>query len=481
MNLRRSLIFAALALLTAACTASPSDGAPAPSPAESPPDPPAVLQQAAGPTDPARKLTTAPGGTVTVEVVPQYETVFSGDRTLDVLLRLSGTGDAPAQRPPLDLALVIDRSGSMSGDKLRSVKEAALKLLERLTERDRVSLMSYSSSVETHTTRLPVDAEGREALRNHVLRISSNGMTALGPAMFQALQTLERADGGDLRLAHVMLLSDGIANVGESRPQILGARAAGAFTHGVTVSTLGVGLDYNEDLMTRLADQGGGRYHFIRDNTATAQVLDDEMNGLVATVARRVELDISMLPGVDVAQVFGYPLSKDGRTAHVRVGTLGAGQTREILVRLTLPEGAAKHLDLGKLGVRFMDIPADGVARRIDVPLAVATTPDQKLARATERAEVTVRAAELESAAQLETAARAADRGDFSGASSSLQVAIGSLQKQAQKMPGSQKLRAQLEELKDAEGDIEEAKGSESARKAYTKKYKAKAYKSRKQ
>ncbi len=480
MDLRRSLLFAALAVLATACTASPSNGAPAPSPTESTPEAPPVLQQASGPVDPARKLTTAPGGTVTVEVVPQYETVFAGDRTLNVLLRLSGTGDAPAERPPLDLALVIDRSGSMSGDKLRSVKEAALKLLDRLGERDRVSLLSYSSNVQAHTTRLPVDAEGREALRNHILRINSSGMTALGPAMFQALETLGRTDGGDLRLAHVMLLSDGIANVGESRPQILGARAASGFTHGITVSTLGVGLDYNEDLMTRLADQGGGRYHFIRDNTATAQVLDDEMNGLVATVARGVELDLSLLPGVDVAQVFGYPMAKDGNTAHVRVGTLGAGQTREILVRLTLPPGGARHLDLGKLGVRFLDVPADGAARRIDVPLAVATTPDQKLARATERTEVTVRVAELESAAQLETAARAVDRGDFSGASNSLQVAIGQLEEKAKKMPGSKKLRDQLADLKSAEGEIVQAKGSAMARKAYTKKNKAKAYKSRK-
>ena len=204
------------------------------------------------------------------------------------------------------------------------------------------------------------------------------------------------------------------------------------------------------------------------------------MNGLVATVARGVELDLSLLPGVDVAQVFGYPMAKDGNTAHVRVGTLGAGQTREILVRLTLPPGGARHLDLGKLGVRFLDVPADGAARRIDVPLAVATTPDQKLARATERTEVTVRVAELESAAQLETAARAVDRGDFSGASNSLQVAIGQLEEKAKKMPGSKKLRDQLADLKSAEGEIVQAKGSAMARKAYTKKNKAKAYKSRK-
>ena len=478
MRAHRWPLFAAAALAIAACNTTPSSGAPVPEPTV--PEPAAVLQQASGPVEPAHKLKTAPGGTVTVEVVPQYETVFAGDRTLNVLLRLTGTGDAPAKRPPLDLALVIDRSGSMTGDKLRSVKEAALKLVERLGDRDRVSLMSYSNEVQSHTTRLPVDAEGREALRRHILGIRSNGMTALGPAMIRALQTLERAEPDGLRLSHVMLLSDGIANVGETSPQTLGVRAASAFTHGVTLSTLGVGLDYNEDLMTRLADQGGGRYHFIKDGAATAQVTDDELNGLVATVARAVEIDLTAPAGVRVEQVFGYPTTTDGTTSHVRVGTLGAGQTREILVRLPLPGDAAEHLDLGKLAVRFSDVPADGVARRIDVPLAVRTTPDQKVARATERTEVTVRVAELLSAAQLEAAARATDRGDYDQATSSLQMAIGQLEQKAKKMPRSRKLKAQLAELKDAEAEVTQARGSAKARKAYTKKYKAKAYKSRK-
>ena len=480
MTARRSLPFIAAALLAFACSSTPSNGAPGPIEPGSKNEAPKVLQQATGPVDPARKLTTAEGGTVTVEVIPQYETVFAGDRSLNLLLRLTGTGDAPKERPALDLALVLDRSGSMSGDKLRAVKEAALKLIDRMSDRDRVTLMSYSSSVQTHTTRLPVDAAGREALRNHVLRISSNGMTALGPAMIRALGTLSGAERDGLRLAHVMLLSDGIANVGETNPQTLGRHAAGSFSHGITVTTLGVGLDYNEDLMTKLADQGGGRYHFIKDGEATAAVLDDELNGLVATVARSVELDLSALPGVAVDQVYGYPLARDGSTAHVRVGTLGAGQTREILVRLTLPPSLPKHVDLGKLAVRFSDVNADGINRRIDVPLAVATTPDAGLARATERAEVTVRVAEIESAAQLETAARAADRGDFAAASSSLQVAIGSLKQEAKKRPKNKKIARQLAELQDAEDEIADAKGSSAGRKAYTKKYKAKAYKSRK-
>ncbi len=481
MSLRHLLPITAIAAL-AACyvpeggSAEAAPGAQPEVPAEKP-----VLQQAAGPVEPARKLQTAPGGTVTVEVVPQYDAVFVGDRELNVLLRLTGTGDAPAQRPPLDLALVIDRSGSMSGDKLRSVKEAALKLLQQLGPDDRVSLSTYGSEVTTLTTRLPVDDRGRAVLRDYVLGIRSDGMTALGPAMARALEALEAGvDGGaGSRLAHVLLLSDGIANVGESRPAALGARAAQGFTHGVTVSTLGVGLDYNEDLMTKLADQGGGRYHFVKDDAETAKVLQDEMSGLVATVARSVEVELAAAPGAEVLRVFGYPLTTRDGIAQIRVGTLGAGQTREIVLRMRLPEGGAGTLDLGKLAVRFSDLPADGVARRIDVPVAVRTTHDKAEATASERPEVSVRVAEVESAAQLEMAARAADRGDFAGAGSSLQVAIDDLEKKQAAKP-SPKLARQLMDLKEARGELEEAQQSSAGRKGYTKKFKAKAYKARK-
>ena len=486
----RQLAYVCVLLAAAACSA-PTGGEPAKPSGGEPVKPVAanapgaegakpVLQQAAGPVEAARKLKTTTGGAVTMEVVPQYETVFTGDRELNVLLRLKGTGDAPKKRPPLDLALVIDRSGSMSGDKLRAVKEASLKLLDRLGPEDRVTLTSYSSDVSTHTTRLSVDDRGKEVLRGHVLGIRSTGMTALGPALIRAVENLGAGGRDDVRTAHVMMLSDGIANVGETKPEVLGRRSALAFNQGITVSTLGVGLDYNEDLMTRLADQGGGRYHFIKDAAATAQVLDDEMNGLVATVARGVEVRVAgATAGVEVVKAFGYPTTKDDGATRVRIGTLGAKQTREVMLRLRLPESAAGTLDVSQFVVRYTDVAADGVERTIDSKLAVKVSADQKVSRGTERAEVTVRVAEVESAAQMEMAARAADRGDFGAANSSLQMAIQDLEQKSRRLP-SPKLKKQIADLKEAQGEVKQARSSASARKAYTKKFKAKAYKARK-
>jgi Ca-activated chloride channel family protein len=297
--------------------------------------------------------------------------------------------------------------------------------------------------------------------------------------MMRALGATEAGKRDDLRMAHVMLLSDGLANVGEKNPQALGQRAAAAFAAGVSISTFGVGLDYNEDLMTRLADQGGGRYHFIKDSEAIAGVLDDEMKGLVATVARGIEISFQLADGTKVSKVFGYATGTNDGVVTSRVGALAAQQTREMVVRLDLPTMKAGDVDLGSLSVAFKDVVADGVAQRVDVPVKLTVTDDEAASKKSERVEVTVRVAELEAADTLEIAARAADRGDFAGAGNSLQLAIDKLKAQVRATP-SAKLSREIVDFEAAQGELVQARSSSRARKGYTKKFKARAYQSRK-
>lgn len=470
-------------LLLVACQApeSPPAAPEAPPKAEQPAGPATAAPLAAAepalappPAPPKR-----PQGALAVDLVPQYGKLLAGgEQAIHLLVRLEGQGDAPAARPPLDLAVVLDRSGSMQGDKIRAVKQAALELLDKLGPDDRVTLISYSSDVRTHTTRLPVDAAGKKTLREALLALQADGMTALGPATVQALEVLEQAQG-ETRMAHVLLLSDGLANVGERTPAALGARAAAGFNRGVSLSTLGVGLDYNEDLMTKLADQGGGRYHFIRDEAAVSAVLDDELKGLVATVARGIELELATTGGAELLKAFGYPTTTDDGVTRVRIGAVGAGQKREVVLRLRAPAVAPPHLDLGKLAVHFTDIAADGQIRRVDVPLRLEVTAEAAEHEASEHKDVTVRVAEVESAEQLEMAASAAERGDFDAAGSTLQIAIDDLKQKVQRAP-SPKLQKQLESLEEARREVGQARHSDEGRKGYSKKYKARAYSNKK-
>ncbi len=416
-------------------------------------------------------------GPVTFEIKPQYSSVLENTKgELNVLLKLEGQETATIKRQPLDLAVVIDRSGSMTGDKIASVKAAALELLKKLDQDDRVTLISYSDSVSLHAQSTRMTPQGRKSLRSKILRIRSGGSTALGPATIRALNILSSKKRRAQVLRHVMLLSDGLANTGESSPAALGNYAAQAFVKGVSLSTLGVGLDYNEDLMTHLADQGGGQYHFINDDTMIASVLDGELGGLMATVAREMSLKIKTAQGVAVKKVFGYPVSKKGGFNIVKVGSVRAGQKRDIVVQLAIDPGAGSSFSMGEMKLRFKDVTNDGAVAETTVEPKVAVSNDKLAVMNSEITEVTVRVAEVESAKELEIAARSVDQGDFLGAEKIIDGTIHKLKKQAKRTP-SKKLDEQLSEMRQAKKDIKKAKTSRRERKRYVKGKKSSAYK----
>ncbi len=456
------------------------------SPAPTRPAPTAQGASAAAPAPGATAPSAAPlqlaapaqSGPLTLEAHPRFGQVLmtDGGAELDVLVRLKANGAVPTDRAPVDLAIVLDRSGSMRGDKIVAVKAAALKLLDQLKAEDRVTVISYSDTVTVDAIGGPMGPSGR-ALRDALIAVTATGSTALGPALFQAIERLEASDRGEGRMAHVMLLSDGLANVGEQRPQAIGQRTAQGFRNGVSVSTLGVGLDYAEDLMTRVADQGGGRYHFIKDSDSVAAVLSDEMAGLVATVARGVELDVT---GAQVIKAFGYPLQSVDGVSSVRVGAMGAGQTREVVLRVRVPAGSTGRVDLGQLNVRFRDATQAGAPGSARLAFTVNTTTDPAAAKASEDIEVAVRVSEVESAEKMEQVAIAASSGDFAAAGSQLQVAVDDLKRELRRAPKSAKLQAQLADFEEAQAEMKDARRSDSARRGYSKKFKSKAYQTKK-
>jgi Ca-activated chloride channel family protein len=474
------LAVAAATLLAACAPPNPSIAAPAPGPGPAAPSPAAApVAPAPAPSAPLA----APSGTeaLSLKVLPRFDSLVPGTPTLDVLVRLEGAARPGARRPPLDLAVVIDRSGSMQGDKILSAKAAALDLLRTLGPDDRLTLVSYSDAVQTHFAHRAMDATGVSEARDHILAIHADGSTALGPAMASAFASLRaRGEGRADRLAHVILTSDGIANVGESRPEILGALAAEAFRAGISLSTLGVGLDYAEDLMTTVADQGGGRYHFIKDAEAVSAVLADELKGLTATVAAQTTVALALPAGVSVARVYGYPTSVEGGRTVIRVGGLGAGVTREIVVKLALTGALGKApgaVRLGGFSAAFRDVARDGAEGRVEADLGVSLTSDARAAAASERSEVAVRVSEVEAADKLTVVARSVEAGNFEEADEALSQGIGELRRQQASMAApSPKIEAQIMELEAARGGLGAARASGEARKDYVKSRKADSY-----
>ncbi len=427
-------------------------------------------------------------GAVAVEIVPQYRELLSGiEGELPLLIRLDGKEVAQVARQPMNLAVVIDRSGSMSGDKIASVKVAAIELLKRLIPEDRVTLISYSDDVMVHSDRQLLTEVGIQLLRDEILRLTAGGSTALGPATLKAIEMLgtARGDGAvagvsdtdEVLLSHVLLLSDGIANEGVTSPDILGQACADGFTRGISVSTLGVGLDYNEDLMTRMADEGGGQYHYVREESRIAAVLDDELRGLMATVARDIELEIKCSRGFQVKEVYGYAQTPTQMGTRIRVGALRSGQNRDILVMLGY--AALSIVDapmaVADVGLHFRDVTHPNSAETIFLAPMIQPTRNPAAATGSENTEVTVRLAEVRSLEQLKTVARAVNSGDFVQAEQVLVNSIATLEAQTQKTP-DEKLNTQIQELQQARDNLELAKTSAAEQQHYVKQSKSTAY-----
>ncbi|MFM7200762.1 MAG: VWA domain-containing protein [Myxococcota bacterium] len=460
-------------------TAAPVTAAPV-TPDTSSPAAPVTTPVASTLPSPLAGATTQQLGPVRLESLAQYNPIPQGAQTtLNLLVRLGAEGQPSTERPNLDLAIVLDRSGSMAGAKLQDAKQAGLELIKRLTPQDKVTLITYDDSVMVNTARLAVDAAGYDTLRSALLAVTEGGSTALGPALMKSLDLLEPANRPEKDIAHVVLLSDGLANVGEQRPDVLGLRAAQGFSRGVSVSTLGVGLDYNEDLMTRLADQGGGRYHFIKDSAAVTSVLSEELAGLSSTVSREIVLTLTPSPAVTGVTAFGYPSEvKDGVT-HVRVGSLRAGQSQELVLRLQVAATQAGPLSLGSLGLSYKNVPAGGVLVTGQQAVAVNVSADDAQVRAAERTEVTVRVAEVEAAELLDQAARQVEQRNYDNARQLLNTNIEQIRSKA-RATNSKKLEEQANELERTLKDVDMAEQDEKSQKSFTKSQKARSYQMKK-
>ena len=316
--------------------------------------------------------------TVSTEVV-QDKVLKGGDGRVTVSLNLTAArlpvlGSDPL--PATDLVVVLDRSGSMQGQKLNNARQAVVQLLDQLGAEDRLSLVTYANGVQTLWPLLPMNAANHRRLITAVNQVDAGGGTNLGGGLSRGIDLLMRtADGA--RQRKLMLISDGLANQGITDPIALGRMASAAVENRFSISTVGVGLDFNEMLMTAIADQGAGHYHFLEDPQAFAQVFETEFQATRHVALANVEIRIPMEPGVRVVGAGGYPIRHDDDAAIIHPGNLLSGQSRNLYLTLEVPTTEEKEVVMGRVQVRYQH---QGKSRTLDVarPLTVACVPDPK-------------------------------------------------------------------------------------------------------
>jgi len=369
-----------------------------------------------GKEDPSPKV---PGirvssGTLGLAALPSTSHVRqggNGEVFLDINLAAPATQHV--KRLPLNIGLVIDRSGSMAGQKLANAREAATQLVSRLRDGDRIAIVTYGSDVTVLVPSTVVDTESRATMINSISTIVDRGGTFLSGGLERGREQVLR-HGRNGFVNRVILISDGQANEGITSPGELSALSRATLGQGVNVTTMGVGLDFNEEVMTAMAEHGGGHYYFIQNSSAMARFFTEELDTMTAVVARTATMQLDLEPGVELLDLYGYAFEQQGRTVRVNLPDLFSGQTRRIICHLRVPAGREGKVTVGQVKLSYVDVDS-GRSESVTGEAQVAVTSDDALVERGKDREVLARAEQVQAAATMNQAMKAYADGDVAG------------------------------------------------------------------
>ena len=266
-----------------------------------------------------------------VEFLTTHAKLEAGrEQTVDVLIRITPPEvDTNGFRPPLNLSLVLDRSGSMAGEKMVQARNAAMFCVDQMLPTDRLSVIAFDEHIDVLFPSEPVS--NKQSMRDLISRIEARGSTALHEAWVRGGLTVSEQllDGG---INRVVLITDGQANVGVTSADEIVSQALGLYQRGVSTSTIGIGDDFNEDLLMPMAHSAGGNAWHVVEPGDLQSIFQIELEGLVAQFGHTVSLSLIPADGVRIVdQLNDFELTETGR---YRLPDLQAGSPLEVVVKL---------------------------------------------------------------------------------------------------------------------------------------------------
>ena len=274
-------------------------------------------------------------------------------------IALTGDADSTARRAPMNVSIVLDKSSSMSGEKIARAKDAARAALDQLGPDDIVSVVAYDSTVQVLVPATKVS--DRASILRGIDRLNAGGMTALFAGTSKGAAEVRKFFDRQ-RVNRIILLSDGQANVGPSTPGELGRLGDVLAREGVAVTTVGLGLGYNEDLMVELAERSGGQHAFVEHASELARFFERGFGSLAAIVAQEVVVEVTFEEGFRPLRVLGFDaeVTKDRLVVHL--SQLYRAQTDELIVAFDADETDAGTRRIAEVSVRYHDLTTRGVA-----------------------------------------------------------------------------------------------------------------------
>ncbi len=259
------------------------------------------------------------------------------ERVIEIALTTPPASSAD-KRFPLNLGLVLDRSGSMQGEKIAQAKQTLKRIVEQMADGDVVSVVAFDDMVRTVADRTHINNETRATVCRDIDHIQSGGSTNLTDGWLTGCNCVAEGPSVD-HVRRTLLVSDGLANVGIVNDEEIWQHAAALFERGIPTSTFGVGLGFNEHLLEGMANRGGGNFAYIESAAVIDQVIMQEFKDLVAVTARGVKVEINLPAGVRAEIPGEWRVEQEPRKITVFLSDLPANRTTTFFLKLITPPG----------------------------------------------------------------------------------------------------------------------------------------------
>lgn len=357
-----------------------------------------------------------------------------------------------AERSPLNMGVVLDRSGSMHGVKLKYVKEAAQFLVRHLDASDRFNLVAYDTTVSVIVP--PTRSSHKDQMTQAIQRIESGGGTNLSGGWLRGCQLVAEGIAGgrampkfnpfpawlsqndekslsEAQINRVLLLTDGLANQGVTDLVRLVQMARHQREEGVPTTTIGVGLQFNEDLLVQMASEGGGNFYFIDNPDQIPQIFANELQTLLGVVAQN--LVVSLVPKSNarfVRQLNTYPSDSSDGAAVFRLGDLTGGETKTLVLELAVPDlPGLGEVEIAQLRFEYDELQDERALHRVvEMPVMVNVVAETDFSAETANPDVMRDVLRLQAGLARRDAIKLADMGQFKAASDRLNHAADSIE-----------------------------------------------------
>ena len=346
------------------------------------------------------------------------------DGIVHLMLELEAPAAVASKRAPIDAVVVLDRSGSMNGAPLHSVREATCNLLRLLGPDDRLGVVVFDDEA---TMVLPLVTHDLDDASARVRAVTSGGSTNLSGGWLKGLEML-LSDVRPNALRRIIVLTDGHANIGIVDSDELCGLLGSARDQGVTTSAIGFDDGYDEVLLAALADAGAGNDYWCAGPDQAPQVFAAEFDGLASVVAQNISVEFRPTDAAEIAVLNEYPMIEVAGGVQVSLGDAYGGERRRVVAmyRLAAPD-ATGEIDLGELVIRWVSMVGDVALRTTRIRVTVNATDDPSAPDEAASPRVTEQVNVLKAARSRKEAHESMQRGDSAAARVALACAVDTL------------------------------------------------------